>query len=150
MKNLLKLFFINGFITMCNRKMRLRRLAFWVLLQAMKTNGKAMKITLLRLPTINKKYHSVEHLQRQQFSFTKTNEYLSVSKMRAKIWSKMCSLAYRLHRLNRLSFFACVHYESWRNGAGYSDQPEVRTQSVLKTVSKIGTKYNGKWYCHEL
>ena len=55
--------------------------------------------------------------------------------MRAKIWSKMCSLAYRLHRLNRLSFFACVHYESWRNGAGYSDQPEVRTHSVLKTVS---------------
>ena len=48
---------------------------------------------------------------------------------------KMCSLAYRLHRLNRLSFFACVHYESWRNSAGYSDQPEVRTQSVLKIVS---------------
>ena len=45
---------------------------------------------LLRLPTINKeiyiyiqsikKYNSVEHLQRQQFSFTKTNEYLRVSK----------------------------------------------------------------------
>ena len=48
---------------------------------------------------------------------------------------KMCSLAYRLHRLNWLSFFACVHYESWRNSAGYSDEPEVRTQSVLKTVS---------------
>ena len=48
---------------------------------------------------------------------------------------KMCSVAYRLHWLNRLSFFACVHYESWRNSAGYSDQPEVRTQSVLKTVS---------------
>ena len=44
----------------------------------------------------------------------------------------MVSLAYRLHRLNRLSFFACVHYESWRNGAGYSDQPEVRTQSIWK------------------
>ena len=55
--------------------------------------------------------------------------------MRAKIWSKMCSLAYRLHPLNRLSFFACVNYESWRNRAGYSDQPEVRTHSVLKTVS---------------
>ena len=27
-----------------------------------------------------KKYNSVEHLQRQQFSVTKTNEYLSVSK----------------------------------------------------------------------
>ena len=47
----------------------------------------------------------------------------------------MCSLAYRLHPLNRLSFFGCVHYESWRNRAGYSDQPEVRTHSVLKTVS---------------
>ena len=55
--------------------------------------------------------------------------------MRAKIWSKMCSLAYHLHRLNWLSFFACVHYESWRNRAGYSDQPEVWTHSVLKTVS---------------
>ena len=72
--------------------------------------------------------------------------------MRAKIWSKMCSLAYRLHRLNRLSFFACVHYESWRNGAGYSDQPEVRTQSVLKTVSGWLTgigffrQGKGKWF----
>ena len=40
-----------------------------------------MKIALLGLPTINKEiYNSVEHLQRQQFSFTKTNEYLGVSK----------------------------------------------------------------------
>ena len=57
--NLLSLFFINGFITMCNLKKRLIRLAFWVLLQAdvyerLKTKGKAKKITLLRLPTINK------------------------------------------------------------------------------------------------
>ena len=55
--------------------------------------------------------------------------------MREKIWSKMCSLAYRLHRLNRLSSSACVHYESWRNLAGYSYQPEVRNHSVLKTIS---------------
>ena len=47
----------------------------------------------------------------------------------------MCSLAYRLHRLDRLSSFACVHYEFWRNRAGYGDQPEVRNHSVLKTIS---------------
>ena len=34
-KNLLSLFFINGFVTMCNLKKRLIRSAFWVLLQAM-------------------------------------------------------------------------------------------------------------------
>ena len=34
-KNLLSLFFTNGFITMCNLKKRLIRSAFWVLLQAM-------------------------------------------------------------------------------------------------------------------
>ena len=33
-----------------------------------------MKIALLRPLTINKEIYSVEHLQRQQFSFTKTND----------------------------------------------------------------------------
>ena len=60
-KNLLSLFFINGFITMCNLKKRL----IWALgilstpasdvYEWLKTNGKAMKIALLRLPTINKR-----------------------------------------------------------------------------------------------
>ena len=54
--------------------------------ERLKTNGKAMKITLLKLPTIN---NSVEHLQRQQFSFTKTNEYLSVSKNPQVFTSKL-------------------------------------------------------------
>ena len=38
-KNLLSLFFINGFMTMCNLKRRLILLAFSVLLQAMFMNG---------------------------------------------------------------------------------------------------------------
>ena len=37
-KNLMSLFFMNGFITMCNLKKHLIRLAFWVLLQAMFMN----------------------------------------------------------------------------------------------------------------
>ena len=72
---------------MCNLQKRLIRSAFWVLLAAsdvyerLKTNAKAIKIALLGLPTIYKEiYNSVEHLQRQQFSFTKPNEYLGVSK----------------------------------------------------------------------
>ena len=36
-----------------------------------------------------KKYNSVEHLQRQKFSFTKTNEYLSVSKNPQAFTSKL-------------------------------------------------------------
>ena len=36
-----------------------------------------------------KKHNSVEHLQRQQFSFTKTNEYLSVSKNLQVFTSKL-------------------------------------------------------------
>ena len=85
MKNLLSLFFFNGFITMCNLKKRLIRLAFWVLLQAMFMNGwkqtaKRWKLHFWGYQQSIKKYNSVEHLQRQKFSFTKTNEYLSVSK----------------------------------------------------------------------
>ena len=58
-KDLLCLFFINGFITMCNLK---KRLIHGGILstpandvhERLKTNGKAMKIALLRLLTINK------------------------------------------------------------------------------------------------
>ena len=54
-KNLLSLFFINGFITMCNLKKRLiLNTPASDVYERLKTNGKAMKITLLRLPTINK------------------------------------------------------------------------------------------------
>ena len=84
-KNLLTLFFIHGFITMFNHKERLIGSAFWVLLQAMFMNGwkqtaKRWKLHFWDYEQSIKKYNSVEHLQRQQFSFTKTNEYLSVSK----------------------------------------------------------------------
>ena len=58
-KNLLSVFFINGFITMCNLKKRLITLGILIspasdVYERLKTNGKAMKITLLRLPKINK------------------------------------------------------------------------------------------------
>ena len=59
-KNLLSLFFIHGFITMCNLKKHLIRSACTLstpasdVYERLKTNGKAMKITLLRLATINK------------------------------------------------------------------------------------------------
>ena len=80
-----KEFFINGFITTCNLKKRLMRSAFWVLLQAMfmnawKQTAKRWKLHFWDYQQSIKKYNSVEHLQRQQFSFTKTNEYLSVPK----------------------------------------------------------------------
>ena len=84
-KNLFSLFFINGFITMCNLKKRLLRSAFWVLLQAMfmnawKQTARRWKLHFWENQQSIKKYNSVEHLQRQQFSFTETNEYLIVSK----------------------------------------------------------------------
>ena len=58
-KNLLSLFFIHGFTTMCNLNKRLMPLGILStpasdVYEWLKTNGKAMKITLLRLPTINK------------------------------------------------------------------------------------------------
>ena len=93
-KNLLSLFFIHGFITMCNLKKRLIRSAFWVLLQAIFMNGwkqtaKRRKLHFWDYQQSIKKYNSVENLQRQQFSFTKTNEYLSVSKNPQVFTSKL-------------------------------------------------------------
>ena len=94
-KNLLCLFFLlNGFITMCNLKKRLIRSTFWVLLQVMFMNGwkqtaKRRKLHFWDYQQSIKKYNSVEHLQRQQFSFTKTNEYLSVSKNPQVFTSKL-------------------------------------------------------------
>ena len=41
----------------------------------------------------------LEHLQRQQFSFTKTNEYLSVSKNPQVFTSKLKDYVYVLSRL---------------------------------------------------
>ena len=93
-KDLFNLFFINGFITMCNLKKRFVRSAFWVLLQSMFMNGwkqteKRWKLHFWDYQQSIKKYNSVEHLQRQQFSFTKTNEYLSVSKNLQVFTSKL-------------------------------------------------------------
>ena len=85
--NLLFFFFcylMVSVITMCNLIKRLIRATFWVLLQAMfmndenKRHGQAIKIA--RETTINqkKRYNSVKHLQRQQFSFTKTSIKVSL------------------------------------------------------------------------
>ena len=85
---------MNGFITMCNLKKRLIRLAFWVLLQAKfmnswKQTAKRWKLHFWEYQQSIKKYNSVEYLQRQQFSFTKTNKYLSVSKNPQVFTSKL-------------------------------------------------------------
>ena len=93
-KNLMSLFFIHGFITTCNLKKRLIRSAFWVLLQVTFMNGwkqtaKRWKLHFWDYQQSIKKFNSVEHLQRQQFSFTKTNEYLSVSKNPQVFTSKL-------------------------------------------------------------
>jgi len=57
---------------------------FWVLLQAMfmndenKQHGQAIKIARETTNNQKKKYNSVRHLQRQQFSFTKTSTEVSL------------------------------------------------------------------------
>ena len=88
---------------MCNLKKRLLRSAFWVLLQAMfinswKQTAKWWKLHFWDYQQSIKKYNSVEHLQRQQFSFTKTNEYLSVSKNPQVFTSKLKDYVYVLSR----------------------------------------------------
>ena len=65
-------------LSMCNLQKRLTRAAFGVFTQAMfterlKTNGTAIKITRETTNNQQKKYNSVKHIQRQQFSFTKTS-----------------------------------------------------------------------------
>ena len=57
--------------------------------ERLKTNGKAMKITLLRLPTINKEISFGRTFTETTFSFTKTNEYLSVAKNPQVFTSKL-------------------------------------------------------------
>ena len=75
------IFLFNGFITMCNLKKRLIRAAFWVLLHAMfmndwkQLNGTAIKIARETTNNQQKKYNSVKHLQRQQFSFHLDDRY---------------------------------------------------------------------------
>ena len=68
---------------MGNLQKRLIRAAFWVLLQAMfterlKTKGTAIKITRETTNNQQKKYYSVKNIQRQQFSFTKTSNKVSL------------------------------------------------------------------------
>ena len=68
---------------MCDLQKRLIRAAFRVLLQVMfterlKTNGTAIKITRETTNNQQKKYNSVKHLQRQQFSLTKTSIKVSL------------------------------------------------------------------------
>ena len=94
LKEFIESIFIAGFITTCNLNKRLIRSAFWVLLQAMFMNGwrqmaKQWKLHFWDYQQSIKKYNSVEHLQRQQFSFTKPNEYLSVSKNPQVFTSKL-------------------------------------------------------------
>ena len=70
--------FYSMVLSMCNLQNRLIRTAFRVLLQAMfterlKTNGTRIKITRETTNNQKKKYNSVKHIQKQQFSFTKTS-----------------------------------------------------------------------------
>ena len=71
-------------LSMCNLQKRL----------ILKTNGTAIKITRDTTKNQQKKYNSVKHIQRQQFSFTKTSVKVSV-----KI------LVYVLSRLRGVCFF---------------------------------------------
>ena len=133
--NLFSLFFIKGFITMCNLKKRLIRLAFWVLLQAMFMNGwkqttKRWKLHFWDYQKSIKKNNSIEHLQRQQFSFTKTNEYLSVSKNPQVFTSKL--KVYVLSR--RFPGVGC--FQRWTH-------EKKILQSFLSTA-KIITKYSSE------
>ena len=111
-KNLLSLFFINGFIRMCNLKKCLMRLTFWLLLRAMfmnawKQTAKRWKLHFWDYQKSIKKNNSIERLQRQQFSFTKTNEYLSVSKnpqvfttgSPSSLWEPWTTLSYLANQL---------------------------------------------------
>ena len=136
-KNLLSLFFIDGFITMCNLKQRLIRSAFWVLLQAMFLNGwkqtaKWWKLHFWAYQQSIKKHNSVEHLQRQQFSFTKTNEYLSVSKNPQVFSSKLKDQVYVLS--HRSPGVCC--FQRWTHDKKIA-------QSFLSTA-KIITKYSSE------
>ena len=137
-KNLLSLFFINGFITMCNLKKRLIRLAFWLLLRAMfmnawKQTAKRWKLHFWDYQKSIKKNNSIEHLQRQQFSFTKTNEYLSVSKNPQVFTSKL-----KVYVLSRRFPGPVCCFQRWT-------QDKKIAQSFLSTA-KIITKYSSELF----
>ena len=134
-KNFLSLFLINGFITMWNLKKRLIRLAFWVLLQAMFVNGwkqtaKQWKSHFWDYQKSIKKNNSIVHLQRQQFSFTKTNEYLSVSKNPQVFTGKL-----KVYVLSR-RFPGAGCFQRWIH-------EKKIVQSFLSTA-KIITKYSSE------
>ena len=64
---------------MCNLQKRLIRVAFWVLLKKKKKNGTAIQITRETTNNQLNKYNSVKHIQKQQFSFSKTSIKVSLS-----------------------------------------------------------------------
>ena len=135
-KDLLCLCFVNGFITMCNLKKRLIRSALWVLLQAMFLNGwkqteKRWKLHFWDYQQSIKKYNSVEHLQRQQFSFTKTNEYLSVSK-NPQVFTKIKDEVYVLSR--RFPGVCC--FQRWTH--------DKKVAPSFLSTAKIITKYSSE------
>ena len=70
---------------MCSLKKRVH--------ERLKTNGTAIKIARETTNNQYKKYHSVKHLKRQQFSFTKTS-----IKVFLKILSLKASYVYVLSR----------------------------------------------------
>ena len=83
-KELIMVIFHLMVLSMCNLQKLLMRAAFWVFLQAMfterlRTNGTTIKI-ITRETTENqwKKYNWVKHMQRQQFSFSKTSIKVSL------------------------------------------------------------------------
>ena len=70
MKEFIVFIFYLMVLSMCNLQKRL----------ILKTNGTAIKITRETTKNQQKKYNSVKHIQRQQFSFAKTSVNQGVSK----------------------------------------------------------------------
>ena len=65
-------------LSMCNLQKRFIRI------ERLKTNSTAIKITRETTNNQQKKYNSVKHIQRQQFSFTKTSIKMSLKIVHSK------------------------------------------------------------------
>ena len=65
-------------LSMCNLQKRFIRI------ERLKTNSTAIKITRETTNNQQKKYNSVKHIQRQQFSFTKTSIKMSLKILHSK------------------------------------------------------------------
>ena len=114
---------------MGNLQKRLLSAGFWVLLQAMftdrlKTNGTAIKTTRETTNNQQKKYYSVKHIQRQQFSITKTSIKVSL-----KILSLQASLSLCLKPASWCLLFSKMN-------------SRYENRSNLSFTARITTKYS--------